>query len=257
MNRHRLRRAHAGERPREGSANERRARKLGCAAARVLTPPDPSAYKSFGRGSVVVPPSRVSMPEAIEIGDGVVVHEHAWLSVVAAVPGDHASPAIGDRTSIGRFSHIACVGEIDIGPEVLTSERIFIGDTYHGYEDVGTPVIDQPMAAPQKVTIERGAFLGDRVGRAARRDGRRTGVCGGRRGRHRRRPAAHRRRRQPRAVVRHYDDEARRWVDEPGRRRCGRPEPRSYRRRRRFAQQSAGAGPAEPAVHPPADGEPV
>jgi acetyltransferase-like isoleucine patch superfamily enzyme len=159
VNLHRLRRVTpANVRRRLG--DERRARKLAALTARVLTPPDPSAYKSFGTGSVIVPPSRVSMPEAIEIGDGVVVHEHAWLSVVAAVPGVTPRLRIGDRTSIGRFSHIACVGEIDIGPEVLTSERIFIGDTYHGYEDVGTPILDQPMAAPAKVTIERGAFLG-------------------------------------------------------------------------------------------------
>lgn len=159
MNLHRLRRVTPAN-VRRKLGDERRARKLAALTARVLTPPDPSAYKSFGRGSAVVPPSRVSMPEAIEIGDGVVVHEHAWLSVVAAVPGVAPRLRIGDRTSIGRFSHIACVGEIDIGPEVLTSERIFIGDTYHGYEDVGTPILDQPMAEPQKVTIERGAFLG-------------------------------------------------------------------------------------------------
>ena len=80
--------------------------------------------------------------------------------MVAAISGVTPRLRIGDRTSIGRFSHIACVGEIDIGAEVLTSERIFIGDTYHGYEDLGTPILDQPMAEPQKVTIERGAFLG-------------------------------------------------------------------------------------------------
>jgi len=159
VNLHRLRRATPTNVARK-LGEERRARKMAATTARVLTPPDPSAYKSFGRGSAVVPPSRVSLPEAIEIGDGVVVHEHAWLSVVAAVPGVTPRLRIGDRTSIGRFSHIACVGEIDIGPEVLTSERIFIGDTYHGYEDVGTPILDQPMAEPQKVTIERGAFLG-------------------------------------------------------------------------------------------------
>src|SRR5581483_11176218 len=48
----------------------------------------------------------------------------------------------------------------EIGEDVLTSERVFIGDTYHGYEDVSRPVIAQPMAPPEKVTIERGAFLG-------------------------------------------------------------------------------------------------
>jgi acetyltransferase-like isoleucine patch superfamily enzyme len=43
---------------------------------------------------------------------------------------------------------------------VLTAARCFIGDTYHGYQDVTRPVIDQPMADPEKVTIGDGAFLG-------------------------------------------------------------------------------------------------
>ena len=68
--------------------------------------------------------------------------------------------SIGDRTSIGAQCHIACVGTIEIGREVLTAARIFIGDTYHGYEDPNVAVLDQPMAPPAKVTIGDGAFLG-------------------------------------------------------------------------------------------------
>lgn len=138
----------------------RRARDLGRATAEHLTPPDPSAYGHHGAGTWVVPPARVTLPERIFLGDDVTVLEHAFLSVVAAVPGVTPTLRIGDRTRIGRFAHIACVGDIDIGPDVLTSERVFIGDTYHGYEDTERPVMDQPMAAPQAVRIERGVFLG-------------------------------------------------------------------------------------------------
>jgi acetyltransferase-like isoleucine patch superfamily enzyme len=139
---------------------ERRSRLLGAMTARTLTPPPTSAFASFGPGSVIVPPARVTMPEAIQIGAGVTVHEHSWLSVVAAVDGHVPKLTIGDRTSIGRLCHIACVGDVEIEADVMTAERIFIGDTYHGYEDVDRPVIDQPMAAPAKVTVGRGAFLG-------------------------------------------------------------------------------------------------
>jgi UDP-3-O-[3-hydroxymyristoyl] glucosamine N-acyltransferase len=145
---------------RQGREGRARARALAAATARDLTPPDPSAYGAHGAGTWVVPPSRVTLPERIFLGDGVTVLEHAFLSVVAAVPGFTPTLRIGDRTRIGRFAHIACVGEIDIGPDVLTSERVFIGDTYHGYEDPDLPVIAQPMAAPEPVRIGRGAFLG-------------------------------------------------------------------------------------------------
>jgi len=141
-------------------ADARRSRLLASNTRRDTTPPPPHAYGRHGEGTWVVPPARVSRPDRIFLGDGVTILEHAWLSVVEAVPQVTPRLSIGDGTRIGRFSHIACVGEIDIGPAVLTAERIFIGDTYHGYEDPHLPVIDQPMAAPAKVTIQRGAFLG-------------------------------------------------------------------------------------------------
>ena len=141
-------------------ADERRARKVAALTARTLMPPSAAAFASFGPGSVIVPPARVTMPEAIHVGDGVVIHEHSWLSVVAAIEGSAPKLTIGDGTNIGRLCHIACVGQIEIGRDVLTAERVFIGDTYHGYEDVSRPVIEQPMADPEKVTIGDGAFLG-------------------------------------------------------------------------------------------------
>jgi acetyltransferase-like isoleucine patch superfamily enzyme len=137
-----------------------RARALGRATARDLTPPDPSAYGAHGERTWVVPPARVTAPERIFLGDDVTILEHAFLSVAAAVPGIVPTLRIGDRTRIGRFAHIACVGEVEIGPDVLTSDRVFIGDTHHGYEDPAQPVVAQAMASPQRVHIERGAFLG-------------------------------------------------------------------------------------------------
>ncbi|MDP1821495.1 MAG: acyltransferase [Acidimicrobiales bacterium] len=145
---------------RERFAMARRAQRLGAATAENLTPPDPSTYGGYGTNTWVVPPSRVTTPERIFLGDDVTILEHAFLSVVAAVPGVTPTLRIGDRTRIGRLAHIACVGEVEIGADVLASERIFIGDTYHGYEDPTKPVIQQPMAAPRAVRIEEGAFLG-------------------------------------------------------------------------------------------------
>jgi acetyltransferase-like isoleucine patch superfamily enzyme len=140
--------------------DERYARRLGAAVAANLTPPHPDAYGCYGAGTWVVPPARVTTPERIFLEDDVTIHEHSWLSVVRAVHGLEPTLRIGAGSRIGRFAHIACVGTIDIGPEVLTAERIFIGDTYHGYEDPTRPVLHQPMAHPEPVVIGRGAFLG-------------------------------------------------------------------------------------------------
>jgi acetyltransferase-like isoleucine patch superfamily enzyme len=127
---------------------------------RDVTPPPPSAFGSFGENSWIVPPARVVTPGAIFIGRDVTILEHSWLSVVPAIEGVTPTLTIGDGCSIGRLVHIACVGEIVIEAEVQTSDRVFIGDTYHDYADPHTSVLKQPMAHPQPVHIGRGSFLG-------------------------------------------------------------------------------------------------
>lgn len=141
-------------------AEARRQRLLMSRTARDVTPPPPSAFGSFGAQSWVVPPARVTAPELIHIGERVVIQEHAWISVVAAVDGVQPRLTIGDGTQIARMSHIACVGEVEIGNEVLIAERVLIGDTFHGYEDPDVPIIDQPMVPPEKVMIGDGAYIG-------------------------------------------------------------------------------------------------
>jgi UDP-3-O-[3-hydroxymyristoyl] glucosamine N-acyltransferase len=137
-----------------------RARHLGRNTIRDLTPPPPSAFAAFGAGSFIVPPCRVSTPGAISIGRGVVILEYGNLSVVEAVDGVAPELTIGDGTQIGAQCQIACVGRIDIGSDVLTAARVFIGDTYHEYEDPDAAVLHQAMKAPKAVVIEDGAFLG-------------------------------------------------------------------------------------------------
>jgi acetyltransferase-like isoleucine patch superfamily enzyme len=145
---------------RQSLSEERRQRAVGANTRRVLTPPPPSAFGAFGAQSVIVPPARVTSPDRIFIGERVIIHEHAWLSVVEAVPGYTPRLTIGDRTIIDRLAHIACVGEIEIAADVLIGERVLIGDTYHRYDDVTRPIIEQPMAEPRPVRIGAGCGIG-------------------------------------------------------------------------------------------------
>jgi acetyltransferase-like isoleucine patch superfamily enzyme len=145
---------------RQRVADLRRSRQVALQTVRDVTPPPPSAFAAFGQGSYIVPPARVGTPEAISIGRDVLIAEHSWLSVVPAVEGIWPSLRIGDRSRLGRFVTIACVGEVVIEEDVLTSDRIFLGDTYHDYSDPERPILQQPMAAPRPVRIGRGAFLG-------------------------------------------------------------------------------------------------
>jgi acetyltransferase-like isoleucine patch superfamily enzyme len=124
--------------------------------------PSPAAYAEFGTGSVITAPATISCPHRIEIGDGVFVMAGAWLSVVEEHRGRRYEPRlrIGNRTHLGRDTVIACVGLVDIGDDVLTGDRVFIGDTYHDFRDPEVPVAHQPLLDPRPVRIGRGAFLG-------------------------------------------------------------------------------------------------
>lgn len=124
--------------------------------------PPPEAYAAFGEGSVVAPPATVRCPHRIEVGKGVFIMPGSWLSVMEEHNGRRYEPRlrIGDRVSLGRHVVVACVGSIDIEADVLTADRVFIGDTYHDYRDPDTPVARQRLADPKPVRIGRGAFLG-------------------------------------------------------------------------------------------------
>ena len=119
----------------------------------------------FGPRSLIVPPAVIHSPHRIEIGSGVILHGNAFLSVVEEHNGRRYEPRlrIGDGTSFGYNLWVSCVGEIDIGREVLAGHNILITDTYHEYEDPDVAIMHQPMAEPRAVRIGDGVHLGPNV----------------------------------------------------------------------------------------------
>ncbi|HEX6460196.1 MAG TPA: acyltransferase [Thermoleophilaceae bacterium] len=126
------------------------------------SPPPPEAFAAFGQGSMIAPPAMVPCPRLIEIGEGVFVMPGAWLSVMEEHNGRNYEPRlrIGDRVSLGRDAVVACIGSVEIEDDVLSADRIFIGDTYHDYRNPRMPVARQHLIDPRPVRIGRGAFLG-------------------------------------------------------------------------------------------------
>ena len=119
----------------------------------------------FGPRSLIVPPAVIHSPHRIEIGAGVILHQNAFLSVVEEHNGRRHTPRlrIGDGTSFGYNLWISCVGEIDIGTEVLAGHNILITDTYHEFHDPDVAIMHQPMADPEPVRIGDGVHLGPNV----------------------------------------------------------------------------------------------
>jgi len=101
----------------------------------------------------------------IRIGEQTLIGPNVSLSAGMA-PGQEmvTDPVvrIGDRTLIGRGSHIVGHFQIDIGDDIQTGPYVYITDQNHSYEDPEVPIGRQwPVESP--VVIGSGSWLGTGV----------------------------------------------------------------------------------------------
>ena len=118
--------------------------------------PRPSAFRSYGEGSWLVPPCQVDGAARIDVGAGVVVLEHAEITVA---PG--AALRIGARVRLGRFAVVDCRRSVDIGDDVSGSDCVGITD------DLGPVVVEDGAylgancAVVGPVRVGAGAYVGE------------------------------------------------------------------------------------------------
>lgn len=117
--------------------------------------------KDTGEGIMLGRGVQIEHPEYVSIGDRVHLNDYCWLSV--AVNNDvceRPELSIGSGTYIGRFGTLACINRLVIGHNVLISDRVFIGDSAHGYALNSVPIKEQPMSSPGPVTVGDGTWIG-------------------------------------------------------------------------------------------------
>jgi serine acetyltransferase len=123
-------------------------------------------FGSFGDGSLLVfPPGAVFNERWIHIGRDTMIGPRVSLTAGMA-PGQQmvSDPviAIGDRTLIGRGSHIVGHLDVSIGDDIQTGPYVYITDQNHRYQDPEMPIGRQwPAEAP--VHIGSGSWLGTGV----------------------------------------------------------------------------------------------
>jgi len=88
------------------------------------------------RSRVDLPVRNVGAASRVAFGSNVRIRAHSWFSV-----SDGCSVSIGDNTRIGRYFIVSGVGtSITIENDVLMSERVFITESNHDFEDISRPV---------------------------------------------------------------------------------------------------------------------
>ena len=123
-----------------------------------------NGFGSIGHGCTVQAVMRCTNPAGIHLGNRVFIGADAWIDCFAAYPpsGQTFSPRleIGDDTMIGYHSHIMVVGQVTIGKHVLIADKVYISDNLHGFEDIGRPVLAQPLTH-RPVVIEDEVWIGE------------------------------------------------------------------------------------------------
>lgn len=121
--------------------------------------PSLPAFADFGACSELGAPTlSIVNPGSISIGGFVKIGAYAVIE--ALVPERGVSVRIGDGAYIGHFPRITAVGEVVIGEEAMISDRVYVSDTGHVYEDVTQPIKRQGLRDGRRVEICRGAWVG-------------------------------------------------------------------------------------------------
>ncbi|SHL99392.1 Hexapeptide repeat of succinyl-transferase [Flavobacterium flevense] len=86
-----------------------------------------------------------------------------WIAALPLTNESNCNLIIGEGTIIGHLNHIYATGEIIIGKNVLTADKVYISDNLHKYEDVNIPVMHQGIRQLSKVKIGDGSWIGENV----------------------------------------------------------------------------------------------
>ncbi len=145
----------------------------------ALTDDDKALFAYFGERAKILPPFRILNPQRIRIGDFTAIREGCHINAFLDLSflRDYIDPAyrdaftdeqyrydphidIGREVQIGRFAFMSCTYEITIGPQVVLSERVFIGDNNHSFSHPDVPIVQQPNKSGKPVRIGRGSWIG-------------------------------------------------------------------------------------------------
>ncbi len=119
-------------------------------------------FRELGRGARVIWPLRIVGSRYIRLARGVTLQYGAYIAVLKVRPEPPVLD-IGSGTQIGNFCHLICTKRVEIGEKVLIADRVYIADNRHEYEDIGRPVMDQPLRQLEAVSIGAGSWIGENV----------------------------------------------------------------------------------------------
>ena len=117
-------------------------------------------FKSLGWGAFIDRPLHRMGGKNISIGKRVTINYKSWLGALPHTNETDCKLIINDGCTIGHFCEIYATKSIIIEKNVLTADRVYISDNLHGYEDINTPIKDQPIRQINPGRIGEGSWIG-------------------------------------------------------------------------------------------------
>jgi acyl-CoA synthetase (AMP-forming)/AMP-acid ligase II/acetyltransferase-like isoleucine patch superfamily enzyme/acyl carrier protein len=144
------------------------------------------SFRTFGAESKVRTPTQIHAPGRISIGNWVSLGRHGKILMQTDFSGSrkmieqhyqdvaHAfeprifgprDPVlkIGDGTFIGDYVFISCALSIEIGKHVVFSDRVFLSDSNHCFDNPDLPILLQANTLGHPIVIEDHAWIGINV----------------------------------------------------------------------------------------------
>lgn len=120
-------------------------------------------YRFLSSKAVIQKLLRVDGKENISIEKDVIIQKMTWIAAVPLTNAEVCHLKIGEGSIIGNFNHIYATGEIIIGKNVLTADKVYISDNLHQYEDINSPIMFQGIKQLPKLVIGDGSWIGENV----------------------------------------------------------------------------------------------
>lgn len=117
----------------------------------------------IGRHSFIDHPLRIDGGKSIFIGERVSIKYKSWIGAKPLTGCNNCKLQIKDGCVLGHFNQIYSTKSIIIHEKVLTADNVYISDNLHGYEDIETPILNQPVIQNGTVEIGVGTWLGKNV----------------------------------------------------------------------------------------------
>ena len=110
-------------------------------------------HVSFGENVQII---RVS---SVLIGDGSCIGSDAWINACQSTP-EKPLLRIGKKVLVGRRAIISSGSLLTIGDFSAIGPNVFISNADHCFQDIFTPILQQPMNMIGELTVEENCWIG-------------------------------------------------------------------------------------------------